>query len=86
MKKSVNTPIYSNYSQEINPYFLAVTNTTFRFKSDFMALNTQITFLFQEKLLIIYANIRVWIIDLLCFHKLNLSIIYIPQWTLNITI
>lgn len=72
MKKSVNTTIYSNYTQEMNNVFLAVSDTTFRGKSDFIAMCSQISYLSQEKLPIIYANIRVWIIALLCFiNKLN---------------
>jgi hypothetical protein len=59
MKKIANTTIYGNYSQEISSNFLAFYIYTFRVKSDLMALYSQITFLFQEKLQIIYANIRV---------------------------
>ncbi|MCF6133510.1 hypothetical protein [Flavobacterium wongokense] len=59
MKKSANTYIYSNYSQEISNDFLAVSDNTFRGKSDFIAMCSQIRYLFQEKLPIIYANIRV---------------------------
>ena len=59
MIKIANTTIYSNYEQEINSNFLAVSSNTFKGKSDFMALCSQIAFLFQEKLPIIYANIRV---------------------------
>jgi hypothetical protein len=59
MKKSANTTIYSNYAHEINNGFLAVSDTTFRGKSDFIALCSQIRYVSQEKLPIIYANIRV---------------------------
>lgn len=59
MKKSANTSIYSNFSPEIKPDFLAVPARCFRGKSDFMSLSSQIESLFQEKLPIIYANIRV---------------------------
>ena len=59
MKKIANTTIYGNYSQEISSNFLEFYIYTFRVKSDLMALYSQITFLFQEKLQIIYANIRV---------------------------
>jgi len=59
MKKSANTSVYSLYSQETTNNFLAIPNHFFRQKSDFTALCSPITFLFQEKLPIIYANIRV---------------------------
>jgi len=59
MKKIANTTIYVNYSQEISSNFLSFYIYTIRIKSDLMALYSQITFLFQEKLQIIYANIRV---------------------------
>jgi len=59
MKKSAKTTNYNAFSQETNHDFLAIPNHFFRLKSDFTALCSQITFLFQEKLPIIYANIRV---------------------------
>ncbi|MGC4039786.1 MAG: hypothetical protein QM710_03050 [Flavobacterium sp.] len=59
MKKTANTTVYSNYDQEINHNFLAAPDTTFRRKSDFIAMCSQINYLSQEKLPIIYANIRV---------------------------
>ena len=59
MKKSANTTIDSNYSQENKLTFFTTSNRFFSFKSDFMTVCSQITFLFQEKLPIIYANIRV---------------------------
>lgn len=59
MKKTQNTTINSNYSREIGNGFLAVADTNFRGKSDFIAMCSQITYLSQEKLPIIYANIRV---------------------------
>jgi hypothetical protein len=59
MKKSANTTIHSNYSQENHLTFFALSNRFFSLKSDFIAMCSQITFLFQEKLPIIYANIRV---------------------------
>jgi hypothetical protein len=59
MKKSANTSIYNLYSQENNQNFLSIGNHFLRLKGDFMTLCSQITFLFQEKLPIIYANIRV---------------------------
>ncbi|WP_445452361.1 hypothetical protein [Flavobacterium sp. 25HG05S-40] len=59
MKKCENTTIYCNYEQEINTNFLAVLGATFVGKSSFMAMSSQVRFLSQEKLPIIYANIRV---------------------------
>ena len=59
MKKSVNTAVYSIYSQETNLNFFTPTNRFYVLKNDLMALCSPITFLFQEKLPIIYANIRV---------------------------
>lgn len=59
MKKCVNTTNYSIYNQEITSHFLAFTSAFLRQKSDSTALCSPITFLFQEKLPIIYANIRV---------------------------
>lgn len=59
MKKSATTTIYNAFSQKNSSVFLAVSNRFFILKNDFTALCTQIAFLFQEKLLIIYANIRV---------------------------
>ena len=59
MKKSVNTSIYSISGQEIKTYFFAAANHFYILKNDLMALCSPSTFLFQEKLPIIYANIRV---------------------------
>ena len=59
MKKSVNTAVYNKYIQEPNSNFLVSTSHFFKSKSDFKTLCSQIAFLFQEKLPIIYANIRV---------------------------
>jgi hypothetical protein len=59
MKKSADTTIYGIYSQEINNGFLAFNFRFFSLKNDPTALCSPITFLFQEKLPIIYANIRV---------------------------
>ncbi|NNT73019.1 hypothetical protein HKT18_12405 [Flavobacterium sp. IMCC34852] len=59
MKKSVNTTNYSIYSQEITHHFLAFDSHFLNQKNDPTALCSPITFLFQEKLPIIYANIRV---------------------------
>ncbi|MBP6556883.1 MAG: hypothetical protein KA213_00860 [Flavobacterium sp.] len=59
MKKCVNTTNYSIYSQEITHHFLAFTSAFLKQKSNPSALCSPITFLFQEKLPIIYANIRV---------------------------
>jgi hypothetical protein len=59
MKKSDNTSIYSISGQEIKTYFFAASNHFYILKNDLMALCSPITFLFQEKLPIIYANIRV---------------------------
>jgi hypothetical protein len=59
MKKIANTTIYGNYSQEISSNFLEFYIYIFRVKSDLMSLFSQITTLFQEKLQIIYENIRV---------------------------
>ncbi|WP_284653811.1 hypothetical protein [Flavobacterium terrisoli] len=59
MKKSVNTTNYSIYSQEIRNYFSAFSAHFLSQKNDPTALCSPITFLFQEKLPIIYANIRV---------------------------
>ncbi|WP_121313533.1 MULTISPECIES: hypothetical protein [unclassified Flavobacterium] len=59
MKKSVNTTNYSIYSQEITNPFFAFTSPFLSQKSDSTTLCSPITFLFQEKLPIIYANIRV---------------------------
>ena len=58
MKKSVDTPTYDNYSQETNHNFFTLTNHFYRIKND-LILCFQIMFLFNEKLPIIYANIRV---------------------------
>ena len=59
MKKSANTTNYTVFSPENNQNFLAIPYYFLRLKSDFTALSSQIAFLFQEKLPIIYANIRV---------------------------
>jgi hypothetical protein len=59
MKKSADTSVYSIYSKEMNPNFFAASNHFYVLKNDLMALCSPITFLFQEKLPIIYANIRV---------------------------
>ncbi len=59
MKKSDTTSSYNKYRQEINTNFLATSNPIYSSKSDFMSLCSQITIVFQEKLAIIYANIRV---------------------------
>jgi hypothetical protein len=59
MKKIANTTAYTAFSQENNQNFFAIPYGFFRQKSDFTALCSPITFLFQEKLPIIYANIRV---------------------------
>ncbi|WP_136152643.1 hypothetical protein [Flavobacterium sangjuense] len=59
MKKRASASVYSIYSQETNPNFFTVTNHFYILKNDLMALCSPITFLFQEKLPIIYANIRV---------------------------
>lgn len=71
MIKSADTTIYSNYVHEMNNNFLAVSDTTYRGKSNFIALCSQIRYVSQEKLPIIYANIRVWIIDYFVFIKMN---------------
>lgn len=59
MKITASTNIYSNYGLEINSDFFVVSDNTFRGKSDFIAMCSQIRYLSQEKLPIIYANIRV---------------------------
>ena len=59
MKKSVNTSVYSIFSRETNTNFFTASNHFYILKNDLMALCSPITFLFQEKLAIIYANIRV---------------------------
>ena len=59
MKKRANASVYSIYSQESNPNFFTVSNHLYILKNDLMALCSPTTFLFQEKLPIIYANIRV---------------------------
>jgi len=59
MKKSANTYIYTINSQGINTYFFTVSNHFYILKNDLMDLCSPITFLFQEKLPIVYANIRV---------------------------
>jgi len=59
MKKRANASVYSIYSQETNLNFFTVSNHFYVLKNDLMALCSSVTFLFQEKLPIIYANIRV---------------------------
>ncbi|NBU80592.1 MAG: hypothetical protein EBS55_02950 [Flavobacteriaceae bacterium] len=59
MKKSVNTSVYSVNSKETNLNFFTISNHVYILKNDLMALCSPTTFLFQEKLPIIYANIRV---------------------------
>jgi len=59
MKKSANTTNYNAFSKKNKQAFLAIPNHFFRLKSDFTALCSATIFLFQEKLPIIYANIRV---------------------------
>jgi len=59
MKKSTNTTNHNAFSQENKQSFLAIPYHFLRLKSEFMSLCSQIAFLFQEKLPIIYANIRV---------------------------
>ncbi len=59
MKKSVTAINYSNYRQETTINFLTFLPHFLIQKNDFNALCTQIIFLFQEKLPIVYANIRV---------------------------
>ncbi|MCF6130565.1 hypothetical protein L1S35_12845 [Flavobacterium sp. AS60] len=59
MKKRANASVYSIYSQEINLNFFTASNHFYVIKNDLLALCSPVTFLFQEKLPIIYANIRV---------------------------
>ncbi|WP_396159260.1 hypothetical protein [Flavobacterium sp.] len=59
MKKSDNTSNYSIYSQERTNIFFTFSPHFFIQKNEFTALHPTVTFLFQEKLPIIYANIRV---------------------------
>ena len=59
MKKSTNTTNHNTFSQEKHTIFLALTKPFFRVRNEFTAVFSGITFLFQEKLPIIYANIRV---------------------------
>ena len=59
MKKSANTTIYSIYNKETKLNFFTASDHFYILKNDSMALCSPITFLFQEKLPIIYANIRV---------------------------
>jgi len=59
MKKSDNTSNYSSYSQEINSNFSTFTSHFLSSKNVFNSMCSPIIFLFQEKLPIIYANIRV---------------------------
>ncbi|TBX64813.1 hypothetical protein EZL74_12750 [Flavobacterium silvisoli] len=59
MKKSANTTNHNAFGKENNSVSFAVPNSFFRLKNDVSALCSPITFLFQEKLPIIYANIRV---------------------------
>lgn len=72
MKRIANTRVYSNFDSETSKSFQTVSDTTFRGKSNFIAMCSQISYLSQEKLPIIYANIRVWIADyLFCIVKIN---------------
>ena len=59
MKNCANTTVYCNFSLEISNNSMIVSDTSFRGKSDFIAMCSQIRYLSQEKLPIIYANIRV---------------------------
>jgi hypothetical protein len=59
MNKSNNSPFYSTYSQEYSFNFFAIANHFSKLKANSIELSSQIAFLFQEKLPIIYANIRV---------------------------
>jgi hypothetical protein len=59
MKKSVNTYYYSIFSQESKINFFAFSSRFFRQKNEITTMCSPIIFLFQEKLPIIYANIRV---------------------------
>lgn len=63
MKQIVNPTVYSIYSQEATNGFLGSISLFFNQKSDDLDLCSPAAFLFQEKLLIIYANIRVWTAD-----------------------
>ena len=72
MKKSVKTSDYSNYNKEIKLNFVTFTTHFFSVKNVIGSLCSEIAFLFQEKLPIIYANIRVWMVDyfvLLKYHN-----------------
>ena len=72
MKKSVKTSDYSNYSKEIKLNFATFITHFFSVKNVIGSLCSEIAFLFQEKLPIIYANIRVWMMDyfvLLKYHN-----------------
>lgn len=59
MKKSVKTSDYSNYNKEIKLNFATFITHFFSVKNVIGSLCSEIAFLFQEKLPIIYANIRV---------------------------
>ena len=59
MKKSTNASTYSIYSQESTNNFLTFTTHFLIQKNDFNTLQSLVIILFQEKLPIIYANIRV---------------------------
>ncbi len=59
MKNFADATVYSNFSQEMSNNSQIVSDTSFRGKSDFIAMCSQIRYLSQEKLPIIYANIRV---------------------------
>jgi hypothetical protein len=59
MNKNNNTPFYSTYSQENSFNFFAVSNHFSKLKTNSIELCSQIAVLFQEKLPIVYANIRV---------------------------
>ncbi|WP_211161616.1 hypothetical protein [Flavobacterium solisilvae] len=59
MKKSVKTSDYNNYEKEININFSVFITHFFSVKNVVSSLCSEIAFLFNEKLPIIYANIRV---------------------------
>jgi len=59
MNKNKNSSFYSTYSQEYSFNFFADANRLSKLKANSIELCSPITFLFQEKLPIIYANIRV---------------------------
>jgi hypothetical protein len=59
MNENKNSPFYSAYSQEYSFNFFANANRFSKLKANSFESSSSITFLFQEKLPIIYANIRV---------------------------